>query len=618
MRNLPLAFLLVLTTAFPATAADLGTFSAEDRQAIDARVVAATDGRTEKPKGTFYGTLAGWGIARTPMKAEKEFTLARVEHEAIRKSLKTSPAPPLADKVLKKLSSSLPGAAPDEFEYSLTIVETPEFRSWTVGGGFLYLSRPMYEALTNTEGHAEDRLAFVLAHEMGHIVRKHCRVGYQLLKLQDFARRESWKEEELSRLKKSVNSAVEVTGNRLRFLYEPQQEYQADLFAAHLCRNAGFDVEAGWDVLRQGVLAEEQGGDLSRDPAHILLSNDNSAEEQNRPSAADRLRQLCFDRDGVVRGSQFGLWEFDSQSDQWLKPPALQIAADERAVILVHGMDSQLSKCYLALARELAKERELLGVRILGFQYPGDASLTRVGEFLHRELSRATDGRPKLDFVCHSAGGLVVRYYAEVKGGAFDQILLQGTPNHGSDWARLRSVIEMKQFLKDLRSGYSQAIENAILDGQGQIAHDLQPGSLFLNHLNNRRADRSRYAIFRGRRFGRTRMFVLGQTLVVGKEVLSKEVETAHVPKIVRDRAMQSLDRLDLPEEVRRGDLVVSLESAELEGVREMQTFKLRHGELSRDPETIAATIELLKGDESLERAQQRMGHRARTIRNPR
>src|SRR5690606_12401859 len=127
----------------------------------------------------------------------------------------------------------------------------------------------------------------------------------------------------------------------------------------------------------------------------------------------------------------------------------------------------------------------------------------------------------------------------------------------------------------------SSAVENAILDGQEQMAHDLQPESLFLNYLNRnlRQADRSRYAILRGRRFGRTRMFVLGQTLGVAQELLAKQLQSADVPGIVRERALQSLDQLELPEEVRRGDLFVSLDSAELEGVREVQTFKLHHSE---------------------------------------
>ncbi len=134
-----------------------------------------------------------------------------------------------------------------------------------------------------------------------------------------------------------------------------------------------------------------------------------------------------------------------------------------------------------------------------------------------------------------------------------------------------------------------------ILDGQGQIAHDLQPESLFLNDLNGRQADRSRYFILRGQQFSGTEMFFLGQAVVLGKTVVTKEIEASDLPKILRKRAARTLENFELPEEVRRGDLVVSTESADLPGVAEVQTFKLNHGELSRNRKPIAATLEILK-----------------------
>ncbi len=308
MRTLLISVLSIWTLGYVfgpqvGIADELRVFGKAERTAIDERVSQAADAREGKPKQVFYGTLAGWSISRMPLRAEEELELAKAEHKAILKALKTSPAPPLAGKVLKQLTRHLPGVAPSEFQYSLTIIETPDFRAWTAGGGFLYLSRPMYAALTNSKPHAEDRLAFVISQEMGHVVYQHCRVGYQLLKLESLAQREQLKKAELSQLKKTVNDAVKITGGLLKFLYQPNQVYEADLFAADLCRNAGFDVEAGLDILRQGVLAEKQGGELLADPAHALLSNENPAQEKNRPSASERLQQLCFERDGVIAGA---------------------------------------------------------------------------------------------------------------------------------------------------------------------------------------------------------------------------------------------------------------------------------------------------------------------------
>ena len=123
----------------------------------------------------------------------------------------------------------------------------------------------------------------------------------------------------------------------------------------------------------------------------------------------------------------------------------------------------------------------------------------------------------------------------------------------------------------------------------------MQPGSLFLNSLNRRRVDRSRYAIIRGRKFGRFQMFLLERGLALGRRILTEKAENADVPKLVRERALQSLEKLQFPEEIKDGDLIVSTESAALENVTNVQTLELHHGELSRDPAAIAATLKLLK-----------------------
>ncbi len=588
----------VLSLCQPAVAVDLRAFPEKERQAIDRRVLAGPDRRTEQPREAFYGWITGLGIARTPLSAEDEREMAKAEHRKVLGSFESSPAPESAQKVIDRLAKHLPAAAPADFEYSLTIIETPEYWAWTVGGGYLYLSRPVYETVTKHENHAEDRLAFVLAHEMGHIVRKHCRVRYQLLKLERIAKLDPVGKIEIIKLQRAIRRCIEHTGDKLEFLYEPQQEYEADLFAAHLCRNAGFDVQAGWDVLRQGVLTEDAGGDLHSDSAHALLSNDNAAEKKNRPTAADRLRQLCIDRDGIVRGAEFGLWEYHTGSDQWIKPRDLHITANEPVIVLVHGMDSSLTRCYIDLARALASDDAFRRHRILGFQYPGDASLSRMGTLLFHEVSRHFEPETKIDFVCHSAGGLVVRYYAEALGGSFQRIILEGTPNHGSDLARLRPVVEIKQFVKELREGYSEAVESVIRDGQEQIRHDLQPGSLFLNYLNDREVDRSRYAILRGNRFGTLGGLVFRESVELAQGMLIRKVASSDAPWLVRRetaRSLRKLKKLQLPEEVMQGDLVVSTKSAKLAGVPDVRNFKLSHNELSRDPKTIAAAVEILK-----------------------
>ncbi len=602
MRNLLSVLLMVVAGVFfhpteSLLAEGLTAFSDQDRLAIDRQVLNLPELRIEKPSAVFYGNLAGWGIGRTPLKVEEEQELAKAEHEKVLNTHRTTPAPAEALRVLKKLTTQLPAVSPKQFEYTLTIVDMPEFRSWTPGGGVLYLSRPFYQALAVGAQGGEDRLAFVLAHEMGHIVRRHCRVGYQLLKLQALARRENFDQAQQTELRKQTDMAVDTTGNMLRFFYEPEQEYNADLFAIHLCGNAGFDREAARDVLRHAMVIENQiqNQNLATSPAFAMLSNKNTAEKKNRPSAKQRLQELCFERDGVVHGKEFGVFEFDRQNQQWIKPQTLKVSKQDRVLVLVHGMASSLSNCYQNLAETLSNHRDFQNHRILGFQYPSDGSLTRMGRFMNRELSQVIPANVKPDFICHSAGGLVTRFYVEVEGGAFGRLIMQGTPNQGSDLAALEPMIELKQFVSDLKNGYPKAIEKAILNGQGQIAFDLEPGSLFLTFLNNRQVDRSRYAILRGEKFSGFRVFLLNQAVDLGRSYLTQKVESAKMPTIVKERALQSLEKMKLPEEVRHGDLIVSTKSAELSGVTEIQTFEMHHGELCREPQAINATLQLLK-----------------------
>src|SRR5688500_18871794 len=107
-------WLLVLGLLFASRgvmAEDLTSLSDQDRQAMDPRIIAASDQRTEAPKKEFYGAIAKWSIARTPMKADDDLELGQAEHRAILKSLKTSPAPPLAEKILQQLTKHLPGVS---------------------------------------------------------------------------------------------------------------------------------------------------------------------------------------------------------------------------------------------------------------------------------------------------------------------------------------------------------------------------------------------------------------------------------------------------------------------------------------------------------------------------
>jgi hypothetical protein len=98
-------------------------------------------------------------------------------------------------------------------------------------------------------------------------------------------------------------------------------------------------------------------------------------------------------------------------------------------------------------------------------------------------------------------GGLVAREFVSrwrhpaagtplVEGPAVSGAILVGTPNHGSEWARLRVWLELRdQF--PTANGRRFSLFAALRDGTGEAKLDLRPGSDFLRELNARPWPRS-------------------------------------------------------------------------------------------------------------------------------
>src|SRR4029079_3638788 len=119
----------------------------------------------------------------------------------------------------------------------------------------------------------------------------------------------------------------------------------------------------------------------------------------------------------------------------------------ERVICFIHGIDSHFG-IYESALDYMAQLEQTKDVRLVCFHYPNDDSIAKSARYLRNELNRVGGTAEAFDFVCHSAGGLVFRYYAEVERGGFRRGVLQGTPHAGSDLAKLRVLLETKQFLR--------------------------------------------------------------------------------------------------------------------------------------------------------------------------
>ncbi len=102
---------------------------------------------------------------------------------------------------------------------------------------------------------------------------------------------------------------------------------------------------------------------------------------------------------------------------------------DQRTVVLVHGYGGNRSS-FLPLTAYLRAH----GVRqILAFDYQASAGIEAAAHALRDYLRHAVRGG-RIDFVCHSLGGLVARVYLQQLGGArrVDRCITLGTPHRGT------------------------------------------------------------------------------------------------------------------------------------------------------------------------------------------
>lgn len=134
-----------------------------------------------------------------------------------------------------------------ELSYYFYIIENDErgrsqVNAFSLPGGYSYIYRGLLDILDN-----DDQLAFVLAHEVGHIVSRHhmkrlqAAMGYNLLTIASAA---------------SQNSADFTNGLSFALAqvisaYSREDEFNADELAVKYCKFAGFDPAAGIGVLEK-------------------------------------------------------------------------------------------------------------------------------------------------------------------------------------------------------------------------------------------------------------------------------------------------------------------------------------------------------------------------------
>lgn len=162
-------------------------------------------------------------------------------------------------------------------------------------------------------------------------------------------------------------------------------------------------------------------------------------------------------------------------------------------VVLIHGLDDP-EKVWRSLAPTLVKE----GFDVWKMLYPNDQPIRDSARLFFDQLKVFRNrGAKRIMIVSHSMGGLVSRemltnpefdYIEKSRKGEVPEVtglILVGTPNHGSEFARFRVLAEFREQWIRAARGEGHWLRG-ILDGFGSAKIDLLPGSQFLTELNAR------------------------------------------------------------------------------------------------------------------------------------
>ncbi len=290
---------------------------------------------------------------------------------------------------------------------------------------------------------------------------------------------------------------------------------------------------------------------------------------EDSPSAERRLRSLI--------SQQLHAWfpTATAPDDGWhgiyRRDPIT--AAKAPPILLIHGLDEPGD-----IWDDLAPVLTQAGFAVWEFRYPNDQGIDRSTAYLAQLWLELPADQP-LVLIGHSMGGLVAREFVSrwrhpvatsprVEGAPVGGVILLGTPNQGSEWARLRIWLELRDHLASKRPGPFDPLAG-LRDGLGEAKIDLRPGSDFLNALNARPwAPQVPLFIIAGRLIGPP-----GERLADFKAAAT----AAGVGELAEE-----LERLDTQLGEGLGDGLVSLESARLPAIAPLVVNASHRGMIRR------------------------------------
>lgn len=265
-------------------------------------------------------------------------------------------------------------------------------------------------------------------------------------------------------------------------------------------------------------------------------------------------------------------------------------------VLMVHGFGPNLGHFEIPLEKKkwnrikamFEQDKELVDYEFFLFEYPDDQDIVQSS----REISWAIERlnslyKRKVALLGFSMGGLLSRHYIcsnWYKQGSIERLLLVGTPNHGCNLALFHLDLDWD-------------------DGDGEASKQLMVDSDFLKVLNNETSDitlKNKYCInphlqdYRGLNPEVSCSIIAGEVTEkiregvrqseknlkglaaelldffndIFKEFMERDLDSDEMLRFFEDSAKKA--RMTLEEfidQIPQGDLIVSLESAKIEGV---------------------------------------------------
>lgn len=256
--------------------------------------------------------------------------------------------------------------------------------------------------------------------------------------------------------------------------------------------------------------------------------------------------------------------------------------ATKPVVIVIHGYNSCPGK----------NQAMLSAVRNAGFPcgafaYPNDYTISASAQLVSSELRRFAHAHPerRVVLVCHSMGGLVARACVEdtlYDPLNVDRLILIAPPNCGTAIAHFAVGTDLWEHWLSRRDGSPwQRVHDSVVDGLGEAAADLCPGSAFLEELNSRpRNPRIRYSVIlgTGARLSEAEMNWLRESVIR---------KLAKVPGA--EGGAERLDAMlsDMDELVEgKGDGVVAVARGRLNGVSDTLVLPFGHLSVTGEPAT--------------------------------